>query len=107
MSDLPHSGDSAEDRYGADADADAEAEETFSAGETGEAVDADGAAQDAGLAEVIVGEIPDPHSLAHMLWTARCTVPSHGLLGTFENPEEAENAKRTHLMLVHGLRQLH
>jgi hypothetical protein len=58
---------------------------TFSAGEVGEAADADSAARDAGLAEVIVGEIPDAHNLAHMLWTARCTVPSHGLLGTFES----------------------
>ena len=45
---------------------------------------------DAGLGDVIVGEIPDAHNLAHMLWTARCTVPSHGLLGTFENREMAE-----------------
>jgi hypothetical protein len=77
-------------------------EGTFSAGETGEAVDADGAAADAGLGEVIVGEIPDAHDLAHMLWTARCTVPAHGLLGTFETREMAEEAKRAHLLLVHG-----
>jgi hypothetical protein len=82
------------------------AEGTFSAGETGEAVDVDGAARDAGLAEVIIGEIPDPHNLSHMLWTARCTVPSHGLLGTFENREEAENAKRAHLLRDHGSRLL-
>ena len=78
-------------------------DETFSAGETGDAVDADGAAEDAGWVEVIVGEIPDAHNLAHMLWTARCTVPSHGLLGTFETREMAEEAKRAHLLLVHGL----
>jgi hypothetical protein len=82
-------------------------EGTFSAGETGEAVDADGAGEDAGLGDVIIGEIPDPHDLAHLLWTARCTVPSHGLLGTFENRELAENAKRAHLFLVHGHGQLH
>ena len=80
---------------------------TFSAGEVGDAADADGAARDAGLAEVIVGEIPDANNLAHMLWTARCTVPSHGLLGTFENQEEAENAKRAHLLSQHGRGQLH
>jgi hypothetical protein len=34
-------------------------------------------------------------------------VPSHGLLGTFENREMAEEAKRTHLVLVHGRGQLH
>ena len=54
------------------------------------------------MAEVIIGEIPDAHDLSHMLWTARCTVPSHGLLGTFENREEAENAKRAHLLRDHG-----
>jgi hypothetical protein len=75
---------------------------TFSAGEVGEAVDVDGAVQDAGLAQVIIGEIPDAHNLSHMLWTARCTVPSHGLLGTFESQEEAENAKRAHLLTQHG-----
>jgi hypothetical protein len=80
---------------------------TFSAGEVGAAVDGDGAAQDAGLAEVIVGEIPDAHNLSHMLWTARCTVPAHGLLGTFERQEEAENAKRAHLLRQHGHDQLH
>jgi hypothetical protein len=97
MSDM---GDSAEDPIGIGAAG------TFSAGETGEAVDADSAAEDAGLGDVIVGEIPDAHNLAHMLWTARCTVPSHGLLGTFETREEAENARRAHLMLVHGRAQL-
>jgi hypothetical protein len=76
--------------------------DTFSAGETGEAVDADDAAQDAGLVDVVVGEIPDAHNLTRMLWTARCTVPSHGLLGTFGNQEMAENAKRQHLLVVHG-----
>jgi hypothetical protein len=74
-------------------------EGTLSAGETGEA---DAAAQDAGLGDVIVGEIPDPHDLTRMLWTARCTVPSHGLLGTFEGREAAENARRQHLLVVHG-----
>lgn len=67
----------------------------------------DDAAQDAGLGDVIVGEIPDAHDLSHMLWTARCTMPSHGLLGTFENQEMAENAKRQHLLVVHGGQQLH
>ena len=45
---------------------------------------------------------PIAHNLAHLLWTARCTVPSHGLLGTFETRELAEDAKRAHLLLVHG-----
>jgi hypothetical protein len=75
--------------------------ETVSAGEMGQAVDGDAAALDAGLGEVIVGEIPDPGDLSHMLWTARCTIPAHGLLGTFERQEEADAAKRQHL-LTHG-----
>jgi hypothetical protein len=94
--DLDDVGDSADELRRVIADG------TFSAGETGEAVDVDDAARDAGLAEVIIGEIPDSHNLSHMLWTARCTVPSHGLLGTFENREEAENAKRAHLLRDHG-----
>jgi hypothetical protein len=100
MSDLHHMADFPEElrRTGG--------EGTFSAGEVGEAVDGDGAGEDAGLGDVIIGEIPDAHNLAHMLWTARCTVPSHGLLGTFENQEMAENAKRTHLLLVHRRGQL-
>jgi len=101
MSDLHDTGDSLEDRSSTGA------EGTFSAGEVGEAVDADDAGVDAGLGDVIIGEIPDAHNLAHMLWTARCTVPSHGLLGTFETREMAEDAKRTHLVLVHGRGQLH
>jgi hypothetical protein len=99
MSDLHDMGNFWEERR------DTGAEGTFSAGEVGEAVDGDGAGVDAGLGDVIIGEIPDAHDLARMLWTARCTVPSHGLLGTFENREMAEAAKRTHLLLVHGRAQ--
>jgi hypothetical protein len=73
------------------------------AGEMGEA--ADGASRDAGLGQVVVGEIPDAHDLNHMLWTARCTLPSHGLLGTFEDRESAEAAKQQHLLTVHGFQQ--
>jgi hypothetical protein len=76
--------------------------EPFSAGETGDAVADDHSAQDAGLEEVIVGEIPDASDLARMLWTARCTNPSHGLLGTYENQELAEQAKEWHLIDAHG-----
>jgi hypothetical protein len=101
MSDLDETGDSLEDLSSIGV------EGTFSAGEVGRAVDADEAGVDAGLGDVIIGEIPDAHNLSHMLWTARCTVPSHGLLGTFENREMAEDAKRTHLVLLHGRGQLH
>ncbi len=52
-----------------------------------------------GAAEVIIGEIPDVHDLAHMLWTARCS--EHGLLGHFESRDEAEQAKATHLESAH------
>jgi hypothetical protein len=94
MSDREDTGDSVEDTA---------PWETLSAGEVGEA---DDAARDAGLADVIVGEIPDPHHLTHLLWTARCTVPAHGLLGTFETQEMAEVAKRQHLLVGHGEGQL-
>jgi hypothetical protein len=80
----------------------ADGPDTVSAGEFGDAVDVNSAAEDAGLGEVIVGEIPDANDLSRMLWTARCTIPAHGLLGTFENEEQAENAKQAHLLAQHG-----
>ena len=67
MSDLHDMGNLWEERR------DTGAEGTFSAGEVGEAVDGDGAGVDAGLGDVIIGEIPDARDLARMLWTARCT----------------------------------
>jgi hypothetical protein len=72
------------------------------AGETGLAVDVGSAAQDAGLAQVIVGELPDAGDPSHLQWTARCSVPRHGLLGTFEKRDEAERAKQQHLLSAHG-----
>jgi hypothetical protein len=63
---------------------------------------ADDAATDAGLPQVIVGEIPDAGDPSHMLWTARCTLALHGLLGTFEDRAEAESAKLQHLVTAHG-----
>jgi hypothetical protein len=69
------------------------------AGETGQAVDA---GVDAGLPQVIVGEIPDADDPSQMLWTARCTLPRHGLLGTFAERAEAETAKEQHLLVAHG-----
>jgi hypothetical protein len=71
-------------------------------GSIGDAIDANSAAEDAGLGQVIVGEIPDADDLTHMLWTARCTIPAHGLLGTFEDQAKAENARRQHLLTEHG-----
>ena len=68
----------------------------------GEKGTADDSAFDAGLGEVIVGEIPDADDLTRMLWTARCTVPTHGLLGTFPTHEAAETAKQRHLLMAHG-----
>src|SRR5665213_1453473 len=68
----------------------------------GEKGTADDSAFDAGLGEVIVGEIPDADDLTRMVWTARCTIPAHGLLGTFESPAKAENARRQHLLMMHG-----
>jgi hypothetical protein len=80
------------------------AEEFFSAGEAGAAVDAGGASEDAGQAQVIVGEIPDEHDLTKMLWTARCTFPPHGLLGKFATRSQAEQKKEEHLLARHGRR---
>jgi hypothetical protein len=77
-------------------------EGSLSAGETGEAVDADVPARDPDAAEVIIGEIPDAEDLSHMLWTARCTFEGHGLLGTFDSREMAEAAKQDHLVAQHG-----
>ncbi len=51
--------------------------------------------------EVVVGEIPSPHDIAHMLWTARCSEPEHDLLGHFESREEAEQARTQHLKAHH------
>src|ERR1035441_330621 len=62
---------------------------------------ADDSAFDAGLGEIIVGEIPDADDLTRWLWTARCTVPTHGLLGTFATREAAESAKQRHLLVAH------
>ena len=59
---------------------------------------APGGAEDAGRPEVIIGEIPDAHDLSVMLWTARCTLPAHGLLGTFESREDAERLRERHLL---------
>ncbi len=89
--------------YG-DEDADAVGRPSASAGEFGLA---DDAATDAGLAQVIVGEIPDAADASHMLWTARCTLPAHGLLGTFEDRTQADAAKRQHLMATHGQQVTH
>lgn len=71
--------------------------DTVSAGEAGDAVSED-FTQDAGLEEVVVGEIPDASDITRMLWTARCTNPAHGLLGTYETQEQAEQAKEQHLI---------
>jgi hypothetical protein len=82
----------------------AEAEGSVSAGEAGAAVDAGSASDDAGQAQVIVGEIPDEHDLTKMLWTARCTFPPHGLLGQFGTRDQAERKKEEHLLARHGRR---
>jgi hypothetical protein len=76
----------------------------ISSGDVGPAVDANGAATDAGQAQVVVAETPDTHDLTHVVWMARCTFPPHGLLGTFESQELAERAKTSHLLVKHGRR---
>jgi hypothetical protein len=70
------------------------------AGEEGRA---DASTGDRGT-EVIVGAIPDTEDLSHMLWTARCTAESHGLLGHFETREAADEARAAHLAEHAGTR---
>jgi hypothetical protein len=79
-------------------------DDPVSAGEVGQAADANGPASDAGQAEVVVGEIPDADDLTRLVWTARCTFPPHGALGSFESRELAEQAKTSHLLIKHGRR---
>ena len=73
-----------------------EQEDTFSAGETGEAEDAP-----TDRAEMIIGEIPAADDPTIMLWTARCTDPAHDLLGHFDSRSEAEEAGHRHLESHH------
>ena len=73
-----------------------EQDETFSAGETGEA--AESAATGA---EIIIGEIPAADDPTTMLWTARCTEATHDLLGRFDTRSEAEDAGARHLESRH------
>ena len=64
-------------------------DELVSAGELGKAADANSPATDAGQAEVVIGEIPDAHDPTQLVWTARCTFPPHGQLGSFDTHELA------------------
>jgi hypothetical protein len=81
-----------------------ESDDPVSAGELGKAVDANGPASDAGQAEVVIGEIPDADDPTQLVWTARCTFPPHGQLGSFDTQELAERAKSSHLLVKHGRR---
>ncbi|HEY1829622.1 MAG TPA: hypothetical protein VGG38_05185 [Acidimicrobiales bacterium] len=76
-------------------------EGSISAGEGSRAADADVPAASSFKAEVIIGEIPDTHDLAKMLWTARCSDREHDLLGHFDTQEEAVAAKDEHLAGQH------
>ncbi len=57
---------------------------------------------EAQMVDVVVGEIPDAEDLSHMLWTTRCD--QHGLLGTFEDRDSAEEVQEQHLV-EHGRTQ--
>jgi hypothetical protein len=70
--------------------------DTASAGETGQAEGDTGH-----RTEVIVGEVPAADDPSIMLWTARCTDPSHDLLGRFATRDEAEDVKTQHLDAEH------
>jgi hypothetical protein len=76
-------------------------EGSLSAGEVGAASDDDRISIPNDGTEVIIGEIPDIHELSVMRWTARCTIPSHDLLGSFDTRDEAEQAKIEHLASAH------
>jgi len=77
----------------------AEQEETFSAGETGAA---EGVVGGPSATEVVIGEIPAADEPTTMLWTARCSEPTHDLLGHFGTRDEAETARTEHLRTAHG-----
>jgi hypothetical protein len=74
-------------------------EGTLSAGEAGAA---DGGARTQSGSEVVIGEIPAADDPTTMLWTARCSEPSHDLLGHFDTQEDAEKARAEHLEAEHG-----
>ena len=74
-------------------------EGTLSAGEAGAA---DGGAKAHSRIEVVIGEIPAADEPTTMLWTARCSEPSHDLLGHFDTREDAEKARAEHLASAHG-----
>jgi hypothetical protein len=76
-------------------------EGSISAGEEGNAGDAEILTAGGAKVEVIIGEIPDIHDLATMLWTARCSDPEHDLLGHFDTQEAAIAAKDDHLATQH------
>jgi hypothetical protein len=71
--------------------------ETFSAGETGEATE-----DSSTTADVIIGEIPAAEDPSVMVWTARCTDARHDLLDHFETRSEAETAGAQHLASEHS-----
>jgi hypothetical protein len=79
-----------------------EQEETFSAGEAGEAGAADGVTGGLSRTEVVIGEIPAADEPTTMLWTARCSEPTHDLLGHFGTRDEAETTRTEHLRTAHG-----
>ena len=72
-------------------------DETFSAGETGEAQ-----GDSSRRPEVIIGEIPKAEDPTSMCWTARCTEPAHDLLGHFETRSEAEVVAARHMTSDHA-----
>jgi hypothetical protein len=79
-------------------------DEAVSAGELGQAVNANSPAGDMGQADVVIGEIPEADDPTQLVWTARCTFPPHGQLGSFDTQKLAERAKTSHLLVKHGRR---
>ncbi len=50
-----------------------------------------------GPVEVVVGEIPAADDPTTMLWTVRCSLPAHDLIGHFDTRSEAEQVRADHL----------
>jgi hypothetical protein len=60
---------------------------------------ADAGSRGAREVEVIVGEIPAADDPTTMLWTVRCTLAEHDILGHYDTRSEAEEVRADHLRI--------
>lgn len=61
------------------------------------AEDTQAGSQGTGPIEVIVGEIPVADDPTTMVWTVRCSVRAHDLLGHFDTRGDAEQVRTDHV----------